>query len=96
MTKYIASPVQVVKPGESIDLYKAGLKAVLSTRPFRKKTYVIRYEETSIGYYNVEANSEEEALSKFRHDVNDGDIDFSYMDVISTSTTVEEVQNEDC
>ena len=39
------------------------------------KKFEIRYEETMVGYFTVEANSEEEALDEFWGEVQDGEID---------------------
>ena len=48
-------------------------------------TYKIIHREELIGWFYVEADSEEEALEEFSFQVNDGQIDFSDMEMIESS-----------
>lgn len=47
-------------------------------------TYKIIHKEELIGWFYVEANSEEEALEEFNFQVNDGQIDFSDMEMVES------------
>lgn len=49
----------------------------------------VRYEETSVLYYPVEANNDREAIEQFENDVNAGKVQFSRMDVIKSVMTAE-------
>lgn len=55
------------------------------------KNYTVRYEETSVMYYPVEADSEKDAMAKFRSYVDDGKIDFNHMGLIKSVMTAKEV-----
>ena len=44
-------------------------------------------KEELIGWFYVEANSEEEALEEWNFKVNNGEIDFSDMDMVDSSDT---------
>jgi len=55
-------------------------------------TFKIRHEETLVGYFYVEADSEEEAIIEYMHQVNDGEIDFSDMEMIDSSDTAYFIQ----
>lgn len=48
-------------------------------------TYKIVHKEELIGLFFVEANSEEEALEEFNFQVNDGQVDFSDMELVESS-----------
>ena len=48
-------------------------------------TYKIKHKEELIGWFYVEADSEEEALDEFDFQVNDGKVDFSDMEMINSS-----------
>jgi len=50
--------------------------------------YKIRHEETFVDYFNVYADSEEEALAKFDYLVSEGKIDFNHMEMIASSNTI--------
>ena len=50
--------------------------------------YKIRHEETLVDYFDVYADSEREALAKFDCLVSEGKIDFSNMEMITSSNTV--------
>ena len=52
--------------------------------------YKIRHEETSVDYFTVEANSEREALEEFSRQVEEGLIDYSNMEMISSTDTIED------
>lgn len=56
-------------------------------------TYKIIHKEELIGWFYVEADSEEEALDEFDFQVNDGKVDFSDMEMINSSN--EAVLDED-
>lgn len=45
--------------------------------------YKVRHEETSVGYFDVEANSVNEAIAKFQRKCKDEGVDFSQMEVVS-------------
>lgn len=49
----------------------------------------VRYEETSVLYYPVEANTDREAIEQFEADAKVGKVKFSRMDIIKTVTTAE-------
>lgn len=55
------------------------------------KTYTIEYTETNVGYFDVEAESEEEALDEFWHQVETGYIDLLRTQIIDSNAAV--VQN---
>lgn len=54
------------------------------------KPYKITHREHSIGYYYVDAENEKEAMEKYNKLVNDGEIDYSDMEVEEFSDDVEE------
>lgn len=51
------------------------------------KTYKIVHKEELVGWFYIEANSEEEALEEWNFKVNNGEIDFSDMDMVDSSDT---------
>ena len=42
-----------------------------------KKTFYIRYTETNVGHWSIQASSKEEAYEKFMGAMNSGQIDYS-------------------
>lgn len=52
------------------------------------KTYTIRHEETLVGYYEIEAESPEEALEKYEKMCDDGEIDFTDLDIVNDSNSI--------
>jgi hypothetical protein len=60
------------------------------------KTYTIRHEETLVGYYEIEAESPEEALELFDYKTSEGKIDFSDLDMIRGQNTVHETKDNGC
>lgn len=50
-------------------------------------TYTVRYEETSVMYKDIEADSERDAMEKFDELGREGKIDFSCMAVLNTVMT---------
>lgn len=56
-----------------------------------KKKYTIIYNETVTHWFDVEAESEEEALDEFNFQVDNGEIDFSDGEVTDSSLKVMEV-----
>lgn len=52
------------------------------------KTYTIRHEETLVGYYEIEAESPEEALNKFEYKTSEGEIDFTDLDMVNSSDSI--------
>lgn len=60
------------------------------------KTYTIRHEETLVGYYEIEAESPEEALNEFEYKTSEGKIDFSDLDMIRCKNTVHETKDNGC
>lgn len=50
--------------------------------------YTVRYEEKSVMYYELNAESEQDALEKFEQMGRNGDIDFSEMEIINTVTSI--------
>ena len=59
-------------------------------------TYTIRHEETLVGYFDVEASSERKALEEFMHQVEEGKIDFSRVEMVSSSDSVEPREDDEC
>lgn len=57
------------------------------------KTYRIEYIETLGGHFYIQANSEAEALEKFDAEVSEGLIDLNQLEVISSSSTTDEVKD---
>ena len=55
------------------------------------KTYTIEYTETNVGYFDVEAESEEEALDEFWYQVGEGHIDILRTQIMDSDAVV--VQN---
>lgn len=47
--------------------------------------YKVRHEETLVGYFDVEANSVNEAIAKFQRKCKDEGVDLTHMEVISES-----------
>lgn len=56
------------------------------------KRYTIIYNETITHWFDVEAESEEEALDEFNFQVDNGEIDFSRGEVTDSSIEVVEVE----
>lgn len=56
-----------------------------------KKKYTIIYNETVTHWFDVEAESEEEALDEFNFQVSNGEIDFSRGEVTDSSIDIVEV-----
>lgn len=57
-----------------------------------KKKFTIIYNETITHWFDVEAESEEEAEKEFNRQVANGEIDFSYGEI--TDSSIEVVENE--
>lgn len=57
-------------------------------------TYRIEHREELVGYFYVEANSETEALDEFRFQVDDGIIDFSRIEMVSSSDTATDISDD--
>lgn len=55
-----------------------------------KKKYTIIYNETLTHWFDIEAESEEEAEKEFNRQVNEGEIDFSYGEITDSSIEVTE------
>lgn len=53
------------------------------------KTYTIEYTETNIGYFDVEAESEEEALDEFWYQVGEGSIDLLRTQIMDSNAVVQ-------
>lgn len=51
--------------------------------------YKIIHREELVGWFYVHANSEEEALEKWNRKVNNGEVDFSDLDLVDSSDTAE-------
>lgn len=51
--------------------------------------YWVRYEETSVLYHPIEANTDREAIEKFEAEAQEGKVKFSRMDTIKTVITAE-------
>lgn len=54
-------------------------------------TYTVRCERTNVLYYNVEANSETDAMRVFDEEWSDGKIDFSREGNIKTIITAKRI-----
>lgn len=54
-----------------------------------KNTYKIVHREELVGWFFVEAESEEEALEKYHHQVNNGRVDFSDLEMVDSSDIAE-------
>lgn len=50
-----------------------------------KPLYKIIHTEQLVGWYYVEANSEKEAIDEFRRQAEDGEIDFSDLEMTDSS-----------
>lgn len=50
--------------------------------------YNIRHEETLVGFFEVEAESKEQAIESFYRDVSDGKIDFSDLEMVHSEDKV--------
>lgn len=50
--------------------------------------YNIRHEETLVGFFEVEAESREQAIESFYRDVSDGKIDFSDLELVHSEDKV--------
>jgi hypothetical protein len=55
-----------------------------------KKKYTIIYNETVTHWFDVEAESEKEALDEFNFQVDNGEIDFSRGEVTDSSINIVE------
>ena len=53
------------------------------------KTYTIEYTETNIGYFDVEAESEEEALDECWYQVGEGSIDLLRTQIMDSNAVVQ-------
>lgn len=51
--------------------------------------YKIIHREELVGWFYVHANSKEEALEKWNRKVNNGEVDFSDLDLVDSSDTAE-------
>lgn len=60
------------------------------------KTYTIRHEETLVGYYEIEAESPEEAFKQYEKLCDEGLFDFTDLDIISGKDTVHETEKNGC
>lgn len=59
------------------------------------KTFRIVHREELVGFFYVEAETPEEAVQEWYHQVNDGKIDFSDMELVDSSDeAVEMSENE--
>lgn len=56
-----------------------------------KKTYTIRHEETLVGYFDVEAETADEALEEYNHLVSEGKIDFSDLEMSDSADTAYQI-----
>ena len=54
------------------------------------KTYTIRHEETLVGYYEIEAESPEEAFEQYENLCDEGLFDFTDLDIVNSNDTVHE------
>ena len=54
------------------------------------KTWKIVHKEELVGYFYVEAETAEDALEEYAHQVGNGQIDFSDMEMVDSEDTVEE------
>lgn len=52
------------------------------------KTYKIIHREEYVGWFYVEADSEEEAFEEWNFKVNNGEIDFADVEMVDSSDTV--------
>ena len=59
------------------------------------KTYKIIHTEKLIGWFYVDAENEESAIKEFHHQVENGEIDFSYMQMDDSSDVAVEAENEE-
>lgn len=53
-----------------------------------KKQYKITHKESLVGWYYVEANSEQEAFEEWWYMLDNGKVDFSDLELIDSSDTV--------
>lgn len=58
-----------------------------------EKTYKIIHKEELIGWYYIEATSEEEALQKFQFKAQNCEIDFSDMELVDSEDIAIELEN---
>jgi len=59
------------------------------------KTFRIVHTEELVGFFHVQAETPEEALQEWYHQVNDGKIDFSDMEMVDSSEeAIEMSENE--
>lgn len=54
------------------------------------KTWKIVHKEELVGYFYVEAETAEDALEEYAYQVENGQIDFSDMEMVDSEDTVEE------
>ena len=53
------------------------------------KTYKIIHKEELVGWFYVEADSPEEAIEQWRYKVDNGEVDFGDMEMVSSEDAVE-------
>lgn len=58
------------------------------------KEYRIIHREELVGYFYVEAESKEEALQEYHHQVSEGRIDFSDLELVDGEDIAEELEEE--
>lgn len=59
------------------------------------KTFRIVHTEELVGFFYVQAETEEEALQEWYHQVNNGKVDFSDMEMVDSSEeAIEMIDNE--
>lgn len=66
------------------------IKTSLSLKRHPSKTYRIIHKEELIGEFYVDAESEEDALEKYRSMVCNGEIDFSDMEMVDSEDKAED------
>jgi hypothetical protein len=59
------------------------------------KTFRIVHREELVGYFYVEAETPEEALKEWYHQVNNGEIDFSDMEMDDSSEEAIEMSEDE-
>lgn len=59
------------------------------------KTFHIVHREELVGYFYVEAETPEEALQEWYNQVNNGEIDFSDMEMVDSSEEVQEMSENE-
>ena len=71
----LTNKTNVINKGERIDISK---------KEENPSEYRITYHEESEGYYTIEACSADDAIKKWGIMANNGEIDFSRMEVVNT------------